>query len=520
MLRTPFAFSGTIDRRTYVLVAFAGVLLKHGVDLWLESVVFHRPWSPLDYIIPLGVAVPITNLSANDRAFVLSMLAVSLPFAAVGIAITVKRFRTIGWPLWLSVLFFAPVANIVSFALAAIWPERVDDERTQPPRWLERVVPADTLGAATLAVAAAALLGVVCVALGTRALSSYGWGLFAAIPFSQGAIAAYVYGVHRRRRIAESLGVAMLSMGLTFAALIAVALEGVICVAMAAPLAAALAALGALFGHVLQSRAVNGRIDAAALLVLIAAAPAVMGAEAVVPREAPVYVVRSEIVIDAPPMTVWRNVVRFAPLPPPVEPVFRLGVAYPERAEIVGTGVGATRYCRFSTGDFVEPITVWQAGRRLGFRVARNPEPMRELSPYPGLETPHLHGYMVSRRGEFRLEALPGGRTRLVGTTWYQHHLWPGAYWAVFADAIVHRIHMRVLRHIKIVSELAARRARGTVAPCSASCPPPAERRSTGPVLDQRSSRRAWALGSSMLRGQSSPSKRESARSARIFPPV
>jgi hypothetical protein len=34
------------------------------------------------------------------------------------------------------------------------------------------------------------------------------------------------------------------------------------------------------------------------------------------------------------------------------------------------------RYCVFSTGPFVEPITVWEPGRRLGFDVAQQPPPM------------------------------------------------------------------------------------------------------------------------------------------------
>src|SRR5579871_2004218 len=163
---------------------------------------------------------------------------------------------------------------------------------------------------------------------------------------------------------------------------------------MAAPLALFLAFIGALFGHVLTNSGPQLRVNAGILLVLTFLSPAIMGAEAVVPRDTPTYMVQSEIVIDAPPMQVWNRVISFPDLPPPTEPMFRLGIAYPERAKIVGRGVGAVRYCEFSTGDFVEPITVWQPGNRLAFRVARNPEPMRELSVYPALDTPHLHGYM------------------------------------------------------------------------------------------------------------------------------
>lgn len=453
LLRALFHFTGTISRRAYISIAVVGVLIKHVIDLSVATFIFHRPWSALNYLMPLGVPVQLSNLSSADRTFLLSMLAIALPFAWIGIAITVKRFRTIGWPDWLCILFFVPIANISSFIVAAMWPERAREGEGPRVRLLARVVPADSLGAATLAIAVSALLGLGFVALGTRVLTSYGWGLFAAIPFSQGAIAAFLYGVHRRRGLKESIVVAMCAMLLTLGGLLAVALEGAICIAMAAPLALFLAFVGALFGHVVQNSGPRIRVDAAMLVVLVLMSPAIMGAEAVIPRDTPVYVVRSEIIVNASTMKVWRSVISFPDLQPPTEAEFRLGIAYPVRAKIVGSGAGAVRYCEFSTGDFVEPITIWEPGKKLAFRVARNPEPMRELSPYPGLETAHLHGYMISRHGEFDLEPLPGGRTLLIGKTWYQHHLWPESYWALFSDEIIHRIHMRVLRHIKRLAE-------------------------------------------------------------------
>jgi hypothetical protein len=143
----------------------------------------------------------------------------------------------------------------------------------------------------------------------------------------------------------------------------------------------------------------------------------------------------------------------FPPLPAPSELVFRLGIAYPTKAEIIGQGVGATRYCVFSTGTFVEPITHWEPGRRLSFDVVTQPRPLQEWSPYADVMPPHLDGYFRSRRGEFRLIALPNGRTRLEGSTWYEMRLYPEEYWVLFGDAFVHRIHERVLAHIKREAE-------------------------------------------------------------------
>jgi hypothetical protein len=41
----------------------------------------------------------------------------------------------------------------------------------------------------------------------------------------------------------------------------------------------------------------------------------------------------------------------------------------------------------------------------------------------------------------------------LEGTTWYRHGLWPAEYWRWWSDAIIHRIHLRVLRHVRMLAE-------------------------------------------------------------------
>jgi len=175
-----------------------------------------------------------------------------------------------------------------------------------------------------------------------------------------------------------------------------------------------------------------------------------------------VFEVRSEITVTATPEQVWKHVVSFSELPEPREWFFLAGVAYPQRARIEGSGPGAIRYCEFSTGPFVEPIEVWDEPRLLHFRVSQNPAPLHEWSPYGDIQPKHLHGYLVSRKGEFRLMRLPNGQTLLQGTTWYQHGLWPAEYWRWWSDAIIHRIHLRVLNHVRALAELDARLANDT----------------------------------------------------------
>lgn len=100
---------------------------------------------------------------------------------------------------------------------------------------------------------------------------------------------------------------------------------------------------------------------------------------------------------------------------------------------------------------------MWDEPRVLVFAVTQNPAPMEELTPYRHIEPPHLKGYFVSRKGQFELTRLAGNRTRLTATTWYTDRIWPSAYWRVWSDYIIHRIHLRVLEHIKKLAEADAR---------------------------------------------------------------
>jgi len=85
--------------------------------------------------------------------------------------------------------------------------------------------------------------------------------------------------------------------------------------------------------------------------------------------------------------------------------------------------------------------------------VTANPPPMEEWTPYRAIHPRHLNGYLVSNGGQFLLEPLEDGRTRLSGTTWYRHSMWPEGYWKLWSDAVIHRIHLRVLRYIKARTE-------------------------------------------------------------------
>lgn len=442
--------TGTVGRGTYALIGVLGFALKHNLDRVVATYGFQRPWGLFNYWVPLRDVASITTLERNQQVFLATMVAMSLPFIWVGVVLTLQRLRSARLPSWLVALFFAPFVNLVFFLVLSVVPERDSSgpQQASSPRWVQ-ALPKGALGNAAISLLVTVPLGLGLGIFGVRVLTNYGWGLFVAVPFTMGFVATWLYGLREPRSLASSIGVACLSVVLLAGALFALAFEGLVCLIMAAPLALPLAAFGGFCAHKVQKSHWMQQDAPVFLSALILLAPGIQLAEHLAARPSPVFAVRTSLDIQAPPEQVWRQMVAFSQIPPPTELIFRAGIAYPIRAEMHGTGVGAERHCVFSTGAFVEPIEVWDEPRLLKFSVVSNPAPMEEWTPYSDIQPAHLHGFLVSEGGQFLLTPLPTGGTRLEGTTWYQHGLWPSAYWHVWSDAIIHKIHMRVLRHIR-----------------------------------------------------------------------
>jgi hypothetical protein len=445
--------AGTIDRGTYALVGVLGFALKHNLDRLVATYGFHRPWGLFNYWVPVRDVARITDLHGSEAGFMETMVALSLPFIWVGVVLTIKRLRSAGLSTQLVALFFVPFVNLAFFLMLCLWPARELSAEAARARRKDssfvQFLPESAVGSAAISLLITVPLGLGAALLGTQVLANYGWGLFVAIPFTMGFAAALVYGLRQPRSMGGCIGVACLSVALLGAALIGLAFEGVVCLIMATPIALPLAAFGGLCAYHVQRRRSFQTGAPVVLSVLLIFAPGVEWTEHLAATPSPTFVVRTAIDVQAPPEKVWHEVVAFSEIPPPTEWMFRAGIAYPMRAEMVGTGVGAERHCVFSTGAFVEPIQVWDEPRLLRFSVTSNPPPMEEWTPYSHIEPPHLHGFLLSEGGQFLLTPLANGGTRLEGTTWYRHGLWPAAYWQVWSDAIIHGIHMRVLRHIR-----------------------------------------------------------------------
>jgi hypothetical protein len=275
--------------------------------------------------------------------------------------------------------------------------------------------------------------------------------MFVVLPFCLGMASVLIHTYHRPQTIASCLFVSLGSVLIVGMLLFAFAIEGLICILMAVPVAAPLAILGGVFGFLLQrGKTVAPQGSMMVLLVLVPVT--VTGLERLDPPEPPDITVQTAIRIHAPTDKVWRNLIAFSDIPESGDWLFRLGVSQPIRAVIDGSGVGALRRCLFSTGTFTERIDGWEENRYFAFTVTSRADAMKEFSIYD-IHPRHLEGYFVPQNAEFRLIANDDGTTTLTGTSRYRNAMWPAAYWRLWSDTIIHRIHVRVFEHIRDLSE-------------------------------------------------------------------
>ncbi len=253
-------WEGAISRERYALIGLIGFAIKHNLDRALATFVFERDWGVFNYwILPFG-PLSLTEVLRQEGDFVAAMVAISLPFIWIGVVLTARRLRSIGLPTWMLVGFFLPFLNLLFLLILCVLPAADEEHVVASPSsgWMDRFVPEHPIGSAAMGVLATNLAFVPLVLLSTLVLGEYGWGLFVGMPFCLGLLSVLIYGYHAPRPFAWCIVVSTAAVLLAAAFMLAFAIEGLVCVMMAAPLATPLAWMGGVVGYAIQRRARPG----------------------------------------------------------------------------------------------------------------------------------------------------------------------------------------------------------------------------------------------------------------------
>ena len=165
--------------------------------------------------------------------------------------------------------------------------------------WLIAAVPGVVVGVGLMLAA---------VAVGTLIFGVYGYGLFLLTPFVIGIITAYIANYKGDIGSTRTLVSVMVALAIGSVGLVLVALEGIVCIAMAAPLGVAAAWFGGEVGRVMALRGKRSQ-----MVSCIALVPLVFAVEYVLPASTRFDTVQT-IEVHAPPEAVWRSILSTDPV--------------------------------------------------------------------------------------------------------------------------------------------------------------------------------------------------------------
>jgi len=234
-----FDFRGQSDRSTFGLAVIFVSLVMHNLFRPASAKAASRYRSGLDYMLPLWMFLEHRPVSADEKRLLWIMLLFAIRCLWVAVCVTVKRLCDLGLVWSYATLLFVPAVNVLFFLLLCFVPglDKRKEAEKRGEGFLASIFPSTKWGSAIAGVFVGTTLGTALCWFSVGVLGGYGSVLFLGLPFFMGFISAWLYGYRQPRNSGECFAVAMGSVFLAGALIVGIAFEGIICVAMAAPLA-------------------------------------------------------------------------------------------------------------------------------------------------------------------------------------------------------------------------------------------------------------------------------------------
>src|SRR5437870_133640 len=213
--------------------------------------------------------------------------------------------------------------------------------------------------------------------------------------------------------------------------------EGAVCLLIGFPILFVCGFAGVLLGRLLfKSKSATINLSVLPVLLIATLAEGKM-------RQSQQHVVEDRTRIDASANQVWNYVVSFPAInAAPNYWLNKVGLPSPLATTCQGAFVGAARECVFSDGlVFKERVSEIAPMRLLTFEIVEQPS------------NPELLGHLTLHRGQFQLIDNNDGTTTLIGRSWYTLHMRPLWYFDWWTRDVTSHVHLRVMEHIKTLSE-------------------------------------------------------------------
>ena len=136
---------------------------------------------------------------------------------------------------------------------------------------IEKILPTDDKKRKWIAVGLTVIISGLLTLWGIYGIGQYGIALFILTPLFIGAGSTILYGLKKEITKREAWLIGLLTLGIFTAGLLVFAIEGVICIAMAAPFGLLLTWVGSLIGYAIINKTPNNAPTA--MLILIGIIP-------------------------------------------------------------------------------------------------------------------------------------------------------------------------------------------------------------------------------------------------------
>jgi hypothetical protein len=275
----------------------------------------------------------------------------------------------------------------------------------------------------------------------------YGVALYVGVPVTIGFIVGFV-GKNLKGLIKGTVAVVLTTTFLSLL-LIALKIEGAICIIMIIVPLFLFVAVGFGIGKLLLHLVPKNN---SYLVLFFLINPACIAADTQI--EMVENTITSKTVVNATPAQIWQVLTNEVDFGKHENFFFKNGVNYPLDMRLTQRNDSMLLRCNLRncvTELYVDELV---PNKSLRFRSVKDVEPVKELTIYDTLSTPHTNGeYFKHLYGKFELVPLSNGTTELVAESQFSYRLSPAFYWNWWSKYLVSTMHNRVLQIVKDKTE-------------------------------------------------------------------
>ncbi|MBX2904479.1 MAG: hypothetical protein KF744_00475 [Taibaiella sp.] len=276
----------------------------------------------------------------------------------------------------------------------------------------------------------------------------YGFALYLGVPVSVGFMIGFLSKV-RSRMLRVLLRIILATIFLC-AVLFIMGVEGVICLIMIVGPLFVMIMVGFALGRALRIAVARNRNY---IIIFFVINPACIAVDTQL--EPVFHTIQTSMTVNAPREATWQVLTHRVSFGKEQSFFFKNGVNYPLDMELVTKNDSSFLRCNLRNGSTDLYITKLDTGQVLRFTSLSPVVPMKELTLYDSINTPHTNSeYFKHLYGQIEIQEIDGGAVRLVATSNFSYKLAPAFYWNWWGDYLVRTMHRHVLHAIKEQSEL------------------------------------------------------------------